>query len=457
MRRRRAACLLAMLLISVSSFAEQLEHPCAGPDKPKNCAEVDALRKCEWGLTDHFWLTNLLHKESVDIRSTWCKVNAPGGKRVSEWEDFGRTVFTGQGLHPTLGSIVPGSGFAAGASFGLERASASHPVRYHGVLEVRGTLSSFLAARATLDILGSGNREDNRHVHAVLSAIHRKLPQLTYFGLGNTSELANESVYGLEDTNVTSQIDIPLPRGLMMSGALGGLWSTPQGSYDADVPSIEVNFTPSDTPALQTKTSYIYYGGQLRYQYPMDESIRGYRTDLRAAILGFHDASGNSLNFNRFEIEWAQRFAPGRSDAFGTFSLDARFSGSVTNNGKEVPFYLQPTLGGTDIEGRDVLRSFRDYRFRAPNVADLRAEYEHTLWGPIGALLFYDTGNVALSRHDLTLHDFRHSFGVGFTLKTGGIPLVKLYYAFAGGEGTHTTFTGNTNNFLGEGDPGRIF
>ena len=33
-----------------------------------------------------------------------------------------------------------------------------------------------------------------------------------------------------------------------------------------------------------------------------------------------------------------------------------------------MPFYLQPTLGGSDINGERRLASFNDYFFRAPNV-----------------------------------------------------------------------------------------
>jgi hypothetical protein len=42
-----------------------------------------------------------------------------------------------------------------------------------------------------------------------------------------------------------------------------------------------------------------------------------------------------------------------------------------------VPFYFQPTLGGSDINGTAALASYQDYRFRAPNNILARASFEH--------------------------------------------------------------------------------
>ena len=112
-----------------------------------------------------------------------------------------------------------------------------------------------------------------------------------------------------------------------------------------------------------------------------------------------------------------------------------------------MPFYLQPTLGGTDINNVDALRSYRDYRFRAPSLLVFQAEYTHTLWGPIAALGFYDTGRVAENRSDIGFSQFHHSLGAGFIVQVGGAPVFKFYYAWGGGEGSHTTYTMNTNNF----------
>jgi len=130
----------------------------------------------------------------------------------------------------------------------------------------------------------------------------------------------------------------------------------------------------------------------------------------------------------------------------GTISATVRFVEAYAPAGNAIPFYLQPTIGGTDINNVDVLRSYADYRFRAPNLLTLQTEYERTIWGPFALLGFHDVGRVAEQRSDIGIVHMRHSFGAGLMVQVGSLPIMKFYYAWAG-EGTHTTYTLNTNNF----------
>ena len=130
----------------------------------------------------------------------------------------------------------------------------------------------------------------------------------------------------------------------------------------------------------------------------------------------------------------------------------------MTADTDTVPFYLQPTLGGSDINGTANLRSFRDYRFRAPNALAFTFEYEQGIWNwPVGVWGFVDAGQVAERAADFDLGRLRTSYGFGMTVHAGGGPVVKLYVAWGGGEGSHTTFTGDTNRFGPEGTPRRLF
>jgi len=47
-----------------------------------------------------------------------------------------------------------------------------------------------------------------------------------------------------------------------------------------------------------------------------------------------------------------------------------------------VPFYLQPTLGGADINDENVLRGYSNYRFRAPNLVAYELNYERAIIDP---------------------------------------------------------------------------
>ena len=131
----------------------------------------------------------------------------------------------------------------------------------------------------------------------------------------------------------------------------------------------------------------------------------------------------------------------------GTLGLRAYTSLSMTPGGNTVPFYFQPTLGGSDINGNPGLPSYQDYRFRAPNILLFRENFEHSLGGlPLGFTLLADQAKVALARGDLGSNHWIHSYAAGLTLRAGGFPQVSLLFAFGGKEGTHTTV--NVNNSL---------
>ena len=104
-----------------------------------------------------------------------------------------------------------------------------------------------------------------------------------------------------------------------------------------------------------------------------------------------------------------------------------------------MPFYFQPTLGGADINGDNVLSSYQDYRFRAPNMLLFRENFEHSFGKlPVGFTLLADQAKVANAAGDLGNAPWIQSYAAGITLRAGGLPIVSLLFAFGGNEGTHT-------------------
>jgi hypothetical protein len=128
----------------------------------------------------------------------------------------------------------------------------------------------------------------------------------------------------------------------------------------------------------------------------------------------------------------------------GSIGVRLLLSESITSGTSVVPFYFQPTLGGSDINGAPTLSSFQDYRFRGPNILLLRESFEHSIWGPFGFQFMADQGRVALAREDLGFEHLKHSFATGFTIRAGGFPQIFLLYAWGGGEGNHTTVSMNS-------------
>jgi hypothetical protein len=137
----------------------------------------------------------------------------------------------------------------------------------------------------------------------------------------------------------------------------------------------------------------------------------------------------------------------------GSIGFRLLISESAAGANSVVPFYFQPTLGGSDIMGNPSLSSYADYSFRGPNLLLLRESFEHSLWGPLGFTFIADQGKVALARGDVDFQNLKHSFATGITLRAGGFPQVFLLFALGGSEGHHTIASVNTSLVGGSSRP----
>jgi len=122
----------------------------------------------------------------------------------------------------------------------------------------------------------------------------------------------------------------------------------------------------------------------------------------------------------------------------GTINLRLFVSTSSASSGDRVPFFLQPALGGSDINSNRLLASYADYRFRGPHMIALQENFEHSIWGPFGVFAEFEQGKVASSSRDLDFTDLRSTATLGVTIRAGGFPLINLSFSW-GKEGHHIT------------------
>ena len=96
-----------------------------------------------------------------------------------------------------------------------------------------------------------------------------------------------------------------------------------------------------------------------------------------------------------------------------------------------MPFYLQPTLGGSHS-----IRAYPHQRFRDRSAA-AQAEYRFVLNDFMTGAVFYDTGKVAFDRNDLWDFDgMRNDYGISFKLGFAGLAAFRAEVVFGGDEGT---------------------
>jgi hypothetical protein len=95
------------------------------------------------------------------------------------------------------------------------------------------------------------------------------------------------------------------------------------------------------------------------------------------------------------------------------------------------------------------LRSYRNYRFREPNLVAYEISYERRILDPLGIRVFAQLGKVGREPDDLGFDGLKSSAGLNATFRLGGATVFEISFARGGGEGMRTYATGNSNNIGG--------
>ncbi|NLT68133.1 MAG: BamA/TamA family outer membrane protein [Acidobacteria bacterium] len=94
--------------------------------------------------------------------------------------------------------------------------------------------------------------------------------------------------------------------------------------------------------------------------------------------------------------------------------------------GQRVPFFLQPSVGGSDD-----LRGFRPYRFTGPNAVVYNAEYRWEIFSGLDGALFVDAGKVMSRAGHLAFSDMEVSPGFGFRFNARNRTFMRVDVGFS--------------------------
>jgi hypothetical protein len=369
-------------------------------------------------------------------------------------------------------SVVPGGGTALGVMY-------AQPIPIHNwtgsnlTMDAGSSLREFWFADSTLSLLhrkwgGDWNtaRDQNRfraYAHA------QGLPLLPFYGIGPDTSRSNLVDFG--ERRVWAGIDafIPLKSWLAVGSALEYLAPRINGISDATVRSIDTSYSEATAPGLAHQPGFTHY----RVFAQPRGSWKWTKTASQVGYDFFQDNDAGHYSFRKFRADFLQTIYPERQTeptggGGGTRTqpkydsvlyIFGRFTTEQTAPGNVVPFYLQETIGGSDIDNIATLRGFQDYRFRAPNLFVIQTQYERRLLPPaksgsistvrkvagaLGVMGFYDAGQVALKPSDLSFSNLRQSFGFGLTFWSGERVWFRAYVGLGSGEGIHNFF-GITN------------
>jgi len=308
----------------------------------------------------------------------------------------------------------------------------------------------------------------------------QKAQTLAYFGEGQATQVSEETNYSLQRTTVMGRAEIPVTvySGLKQTYTfgleMGGRW---YGLADGPAPGISI-VNNAAVPGLFASPRYFDQSlvikagnmgtigtGNQPSAYMTGPYLR--HTDTLEAKLTNRDAvSAPQYSYRQFWLDEQHettircrlhpqgsggksrpsnpQFRWPLSDCF-TLALEGSVTETAADAGKTVPFFLQPTVGGSDIDNYLSLPSYANYRFRAPDVEYANASF----FVPAGStqikyiekipflafMLRADTGKAALRRDDLSVNHMRHSFSAGISLSVGNVAAISLFYSWAGSEG----------------------
>lgn len=407
-------------------------------------------------------------------------------------------LFTGVPLHIAVGSIAPQNGFGAGAAYVGHHTTDNWRNNWNADAIASGNGSwraglyvKFVhtpnepvtvtegppqpAKKSSIDL--------TEHTIFGLYAQAISLNKITFFGLGPNTTEAGRTFFGMTESIIGGNVVKPFSGRLHTSlfGEMNGRFVSIRENNGQNSPSISQVYDEASAPGLISQPGTFQLGEGIRIRPTFAADL--FRLNYSATYQQYF--ATDNFTFQRVNIDLGHEFIlhtktfineprlNNGPDACAT-GADAHapcpkpyarnFEGSIgfrffttlsmTPGGNSVPFYYQPTLGGSDINGNASLASYQDYRFRAPDVMFLRENFEHSIWDlPIGFVIAADQGKVALTRGGLGSSPWIHSFSTGLTLRAGGFPQVSLLFSWGGKEGTHTSANVNTSLLGGTSRP----
>lgn len=320
------------------------------------------------------------------------------------------------GFRAKIGGMVTGGGFGFGPEYYRDllwnghlnfRASAQMSTRLYQKYEVQATLPRMAGERVYIDLLAS----------------HRDYRSIQYHGPGPDSPRVRTN-YRLEDTSADSIIGFK-PGKWMKFGASAGATTINIGpGKDRRFSSAEQLFTPQQAPGIDRQTDFFRSGVFAQFDYRNDTLGPKQGGNYVFQYNWLNDIKLNQFNFRRMDID-LQHFV-GLFNRTRVIALRAKTILTETDNRQQVPFYMQPFLGGSDD-----LRGFRPFRFSDRNMMVLNGEYRWEIFSGLDGALFVDGGKVFARRGQLNFRDLEGSAGFGFRFNARNATFLRLDVGFS--------------------------
>lgn len=330
------------------------------------------------------------------------------------------------GFYTDFSNMIPGAGWLSGGP-GYRSWYAKDAVFVDGSAAISWRGYKMAQARVELPKLLRSRLTAGGQVR------WQDFPQVNFFGEGQHSLESNRSEYRVKSTNLVGYATVRPVQWVGIGAEIG--WLQPSigsraGTFKRDRPDAQDVFPQNIVFGLTDQPTFVHtelsVTGDTR-DYPGHPTRGGL---YRAATTNYSDRDTGLFSFRRYEAEAAQ-FVPFAGSRV-VLALHGWLVASDTSEGRFVPFYLQPSLGG-----QNTLRSYDDYRFHDTHMVVFNAETRVAMMTHVDAAVFLDAGNVAARFGDLNLD--RTSYGAGLRLHSRRQTFARLDVA-RGGEGWRMVF-----------------
>jgi outer membrane translocation and assembly module TamA len=223
---------------------------------------------------------------------------------------------------------------------------------------------------------------------------------------------------------VEGGVEQQLTRGLVVRGTVGTMRPSVGRSGDARLPTLSDRFSEADAPGQSSQPTFaVYRAGLLVDRRDAPNPRRGslLDVDLRRLV----DTATGAYSFTSTRIE-AQHFVPFWNDT-RVLAMRGVAERNVADAGAAVPFYLQPTIGGSRT-----LRGFQRQRFRDASMLLLQGEYRYEVNAFLMGAVFADAGQVAPSFSRMRWRDLSTDYGVGLRFGYASGVALRTDLAFGG-------------------------
>jgi outer membrane protein assembly factor BamA len=265
----------------------------------------------------------------------------------------------------------------------------------------------------------------DNHLQLTAGGAYQNAASMPYYGEGPNSSKDNQSDYRSEFTSAHFGgqfhfLDQKLSAGYSVGGLLVNVGPGDRGGWR----STDEIFNEANTPGLEKQSNFITGTALITADLTTPSFSNPKGLILEAQDTQFWDQSGNNSSFHLLQTQ-ATYYVP-FINGMRTLAFRARNETTFHADGQQVPFYLQPTLGGPND-----LRGYERYRYYDNGSSLLSAEYKWSVAGSVEMALFGDGGNVYSRPGLIGLRELRGDGGFGVRFKNKQQEIMRFDVGFS--------------------------